>query len=65
MKINEAIEKCFEYEIYQAMKIRGMSPPSMLEAAALQCFLHKQEEDVENTIRAGLIFLNATGLMPK
>ena len=64
MNLNEAIEKCFEPRVYVAMK-HGMSPPEILKAAALQCFLHNQEEGVEDKIRAALIVLDATGLMMK
>ncbi len=62
MKLNEAIEKCFEPEVYAAMKNR-ISPPEILRSAALQCFLHDQEEGVEDKIRAALIVLDATGFM--
>lgn len=64
MNLNEAIEKCFEPEVYSAMKNR-ISPPEMLKAAALQCFLHNQEEGVEDKIRTALIILDATGMMMK
>ena len=64
MTLNEAIEKALGTEIYHAVK-GHLSPPEILKIAALECFLHKQEDEVEDVIRAGMIFLDATGLMPK
>lgn len=64
MNLNDAMSKCFPPEIYRAMKDH-LSPPEMLNAAALECFLHKQEDGVEDVVRAALIFLRQIGTMPK
>lgn len=64
MKLQEAIEKCFEDGSYPILK-KQLAPPELLKAAALECFLNRRNFEVENMIRAGLIFLKSTGLMPK
>lgn len=64
MNIQEAIEQCFKPEVYKAVK-GHLSPPELLKMAVVECFLHKKDQRVEDTIRAGMIFLDATGLMPK
>lgn len=64
MNIYTAIAQCFPPEIYCAMK-GHLSPPEMLNAAAIECFCHKREDEVANTIRNGLNHLRLFGLMPK
>lgn len=64
MELKEAIKKCFKPDVYEAMKSH-LSPPEMLNAAALECFLHYQPEEVESTIKAALIFLRQIGTMPE
>ena len=62
MTLQQAIEITLKPEIYLAVK-NHLSPPEILKMAAIQCFLHQQEEEVEDAIRGAMIALNATGLM--
>lgn len=64
MKLNDAMATCFPPETYDAMR-KHLSPPELLNAAALECFLHPQPPEVENEIRASLLELRQTGIMPK
>ena len=62
MTLSQAVEKALKPQIFAAVK-GHLSPPEILKTAALQCFLHEQEEGVEDKIRAHMIILDATGLM--
>ena len=59
----EAVTRALKPEVYDALKRGHASPPEILKLAALQCFLHQQDEGVEDRIRASMIILDATGLM--
>ena len=62
MTLAAAIKQALTPKVYNAV-LGHSSPPEILKMAALRCFLHNQEEGVEDTIRAAMIILDATGLM--
>jgi hypothetical protein len=62
LTLQQAAEKALKPEIYAAVR-NYSSPPEILKMAAIQCFLHEQEEGVEEVIRAAMIVLDTTGLM--
>jgi len=62
MTLAQAVEKALKPEIYAAVK-NHISASEILKMAAMQCFLHNQEEGVEDKIRAAMILLDATGVI--
>lgn len=54
MKTRDAIKVCFK-EDYSAMA-KHLSLQELLMAAAAECFLNKQSEEVESAIREALIY---------
>jgi hypothetical protein len=68
MKLSLAMEKSFLPGVWEAYKRhRLLSPPELLEQAAIECFLHPEEKEagVAETIRHGLLHLRLTGFMLK
>lgn len=72
MTIDEAIKQALTKHLYSEEAFAAMqkspsrlSRPELLKDAAIECFLHEQDSEVEATIRAALIFLRQMGMMPK
>ena len=62
MTLIEAAQHIYKPAIYSAM-CDVLSPPEILRAMAYQCFLHNQEDGIEDTIRAACIIFEETGIM--
>ena len=64
MKLNDALEQCWDNDAYNAIK-HHLSLPELLDAAAIQCFLYPPHPVVSNTIREALLHLRTVGTIPK
>jgi hypothetical protein len=67
MTTSEAIENCFDPNVYSAIK-GHLSPPELLKRAALLCFMYpsiegREKNGREYQIQKALIHLEKTGEM--
>lgn len=63
MTLYQAMCSVLGEEIFRAIE-KHNSYPEILKIAALTCFLHKKDEQVEKVIREGLLYLTTVGGMP-
>lgn len=61
MTLKEAIEGSFNPEVYEGIK-KHLSPPELLQAAAIECFLKEPTSERARLIREELTLLRLTGI---